>query len=112
MQTLWAQPHVAFKGRWHTIDDAGINPRRASATSRSGSAATRTRRWSASRHRRRLDPLPIPPDDARWRRSPSCAAWSRRQGAIPPKMGIEVWTCRCRRRDRLARGFAFWNRPA
>src|SRR5690348_2709177 len=27
MQALWKEPHVAFKGRWHTIDDAGINPR-------------------------------------------------------------------------------------
>src|SRR5438128_429888 len=26
MQALWAEPHVAFKGRWHTIEDAGINP--------------------------------------------------------------------------------------
>jgi probable F420-dependent oxidoreductase len=26
MQALWAEPHVSFKGRWHTIDDAGINP--------------------------------------------------------------------------------------
>ncbi len=27
MQALWAEPHVSFKGSWHTIDDAGINPR-------------------------------------------------------------------------------------
>jgi probable F420-dependent oxidoreductase len=27
MHALWAEPHVSFKGRWHTIDDAGINPR-------------------------------------------------------------------------------------
>src|SRR5215831_5781123 len=26
MRALWAEPHVSFKGRWHTIDDAGINP--------------------------------------------------------------------------------------
>ncbi len=30
MQALWAEPHVSFKGRWHTIEDAGINPRPAS----------------------------------------------------------------------------------
>src|SRR3954451_6456634 len=30
MQKLWAEPHVMFKGRYHTIDDAGINPRPAS----------------------------------------------------------------------------------
>jgi alkanesulfonate monooxygenase SsuD/methylene tetrahydromethanopterin reductase-like flavin-dependent oxidoreductase (luciferase family) len=26
MQALWAEPHVTFKGKWHTIEDAGINP--------------------------------------------------------------------------------------
>jgi probable F420-dependent oxidoreductase len=26
MQALWAERHVSFKGRWHTIDDAGVNP--------------------------------------------------------------------------------------
>ena len=26
MRALWAEPHVTFKGQWHTIDDAGINP--------------------------------------------------------------------------------------
>ena len=30
MQALWAQDHVKLEGRWHTIDDAGINPRPAS----------------------------------------------------------------------------------
>jgi probable F420-dependent oxidoreductase len=27
MRALWADPHVTLKGRWHNIDDAGINPR-------------------------------------------------------------------------------------
>ncbi len=30
MQALWAEPHVDVKGKWHTIEDAGINPRPAS----------------------------------------------------------------------------------
>src|SRR5437879_2270626 len=30
MQALWAVPHVDFTGNWHTIEDAGINPRPAS----------------------------------------------------------------------------------
>ncbi len=30
MRALWQEPHVAFKGKWHTIEDAGINPRPAS----------------------------------------------------------------------------------
>ncbi len=27
MQKLWADDHVTFEGRWHKIEDAGINPR-------------------------------------------------------------------------------------
>src|SRR5215207_9423339 len=30
MQALWAEPHVTFKSKWHTLDDVGINPRPAS----------------------------------------------------------------------------------
>ena len=30
MQALWRDPHVTFEGRWHKIEDAGINPRPAS----------------------------------------------------------------------------------
>jgi alkanesulfonate monooxygenase SsuD/methylene tetrahydromethanopterin reductase-like flavin-dependent oxidoreductase (luciferase family) len=26
MQALWAEPHVTFYGKYHTIEDAGINP--------------------------------------------------------------------------------------
>src|SRR6202043_722232 len=26
MRALWAEPHVTLKGKWHTIEDAGINP--------------------------------------------------------------------------------------
>src|SRR5271170_4277917 len=26
MRALWAEPHVTFKGQFHTIEDAGINP--------------------------------------------------------------------------------------
>jgi probable F420-dependent oxidoreductase len=26
LRALWAEPHVTFEGKWHHIDDAGINP--------------------------------------------------------------------------------------
>ena len=26
LQALWAEPHVSVEGKWHHIDDAGINP--------------------------------------------------------------------------------------
>jgi len=32
MHALWAEPRVTFKGKWHTIEDAGINPRPARST--------------------------------------------------------------------------------
>jgi probable F420-dependent oxidoreductase len=32
MRRLWADDHVTFEGRWHTIPDAGINPRPARGT--------------------------------------------------------------------------------
>ncbi len=48
MQALWAEPHVTFEGRWHKIEDAGINPRPASGGCRYGSAAIMNAHWSAS----------------------------------------------------------------
>jgi probable F420-dependent oxidoreductase len=30
MQKLWASQHISIEGNWHTIEDAGINPRPAS----------------------------------------------------------------------------------
>ena len=30
MQALWAAPHVDFTGKWHRVEDVGINPRPAS----------------------------------------------------------------------------------
>lgn len=32
MRALWAEPTITFRGRWHTITDAGINPRPARGT--------------------------------------------------------------------------------
>jgi probable F420-dependent oxidoreductase len=26
LRALWAEPAISFKGRWHSIDDAGLNP--------------------------------------------------------------------------------------
>src|SRR5258708_12614127 len=51
MQQLWAEPHVSFKGRWHMIEDAGINPRPASG---------RVPVWFGGHHERTL------PRIARW----------------------------------------------
>ena len=50
MQKLWAEPHVSFKGRWHTIEDAGINPRPLRARCRCGLAGITSAPWSALRN--------------------------------------------------------------
>ncbi len=61
MQALWAQPHVTFKGKCHTIDDAGINPM---PSRRSDSALVRRACGrDAAAHRqvgRRLDDARVP----------------------------------------------------
>src|SRR5712692_973821 len=46
MQQLWREPHVKFKGRWHTVDDAGINPRPASG---------KVEVWFGGHHERTLE---------------------------------------------------------
>ena len=46
MQQLWAEPHVTYEGRWHRIEDAGINPRPASG---------RVPVWFGGHHERTLE---------------------------------------------------------
>jgi alkanesulfonate monooxygenase SsuD/methylene tetrahydromethanopterin reductase-like flavin-dependent oxidoreductase (luciferase family) len=42
MKALWANPYVTFNGKWHHLQDAGINPLPLSRKSRCGSAVTWT----------------------------------------------------------------------
>ena len=75
MQALWAQPHVTFKGKYHTIDDAGINPRPTSG--KSPAVVRRPSRAHPAAHRqmgRRLDAAtPIRRINPRSTSSPNCA---------------------------------------
>ena len=83
MQALWAQPHVTFKGRYHTIDDAGINPRPASGRIPVwfGGHAEQTLQRTA-KYGDGWMPLAYPADERRWRRSRNCGTWSRPRAAI------------------------------
>ena len=75
MQKLWAEPHVTFKGRWHTIDDAGITRGLLRAGCRCGSAAITTAPWSGSPNGATAGcPTPIRPTIARPRSSTGCVA--------------------------------------
>jgi probable F420-dependent oxidoreductase len=93
MQALWADPHVSFTGKYHTIEDAGINPRPKSG---------RVPVWFGGHHERTLDRI------AKWGDGWMPNAYPADQSAIdifadlkrrieaagrdPNKVGIEVWT--------------------
>ena len=108
MQKLWAEPHVSFKGRWHTIEDAGINPRPASG---------KVPVWFGGHHDRTLEriakwgdgwmPNAYPPDHERDRRARPAAPADR--GRRPrPSAGRDrgVGVDGLRQRSRLGEGSA------
>jgi probable F420-dependent oxidoreductase len=92
MQALWAEPHVTFKGRWHTIEDAGINPRPASGT---------VPVWYGGHHDRTLEriakfgdgwmPNAYPPDQSALAVFARLRSLTEAAGRDPAKVGIEVW---------------------
>src|ERR1700761_6200524 len=93
MQALWAQPHVTFKGKYHTIDDAGINPRPASG---------RVPLWFGGHHEHTLPriakwgdgwmPNAYPPDQTALDIFSQLRRLTEAQGRDPASVGIEVWT--------------------
>jgi probable F420-dependent oxidoreductase len=93
MQALWRDEHVSFKGRYHTIDDAGINPRPASG---------RVPVWYGGHHENTLAriarwgdgwmPNAYPPDRSAAEIFARLRAMVEAQGRDPTAIGIEVWT--------------------
>jgi probable F420-dependent oxidoreductase len=92
MQKLWAEPHVSFKGRWHTIEDAGINPLPASG---------KVPVWFGGHHERTLAriakwgdgwmPNAYPPDQTALDVFAQLRRLTEQAGRDPAKAGIEVW---------------------
>jgi probable F420-dependent oxidoreductase len=92
MQALWQEPHVAFKGKWHTIDDAGINPRPASG---------KVPVWFGGHHERTLEriarlgdgwmPNAYPPDQSALDVLAQLRRLTEQAGRDPAAVGIEVW---------------------
>src|SRR5438874_13102531 len=92
MQALWKEPHVSFKGRWHTIDDAGINPRPASG---------KVPVWFGGHHERTLEriakwgdgwmPNAYPPDQSALDVFGQPRRSTEQAGRDPKQVGIEVW---------------------
>ena len=92
MQKLWAEPHVTFEGKWHTIEDAGINPRPASG---------KVPVWFGGHHERTLPriakwgdgwmPNAYPPDQSALDVFGQLRRMTEEAGRDPAKVGIEVW---------------------
>ena len=92
MQALWAQPHVTFKGKWHTIDDAGINPlptqRRVPVWFGGHQDVTlrRIAKWGDG-----WMMLAHPHGETALAEFAKLRQYTREAGRDPEKIGIEVW---------------------
>ncbi len=93
MKQLWAEPHVTFKGTWHTVEDAGINPlptKRSIPLWFGGHEDVTLRRvaqwgdgWIMLAH---------PPGDAAKQAFATLRGYVKEAGRDPGAVGIEVWT--------------------
>jgi len=93
MQALWRDPHVSFKGRWHTVEDAGINPRPASG---------KIPVWFGGHVDQTLERIArlgdgwimndYPPGDTALAEFARLRAMAKANGRGPADIGIEVWT--------------------
>src|ERR1700744_1925591 len=93
MQALWAQDFITFKGRYHTIEDAGISPRPASG---------RIPLWYGGHHEHTLPriakwgdgwmPNAYPPDQSALDIFSELRRLTEKAGRDPAAVGIEGWT--------------------
>jgi alkanesulfonate monooxygenase SsuD/methylene tetrahydromethanopterin reductase-like flavin-dependent oxidoreductase (luciferase family) len=112
MQALWAQDFITFKGRHHTIEDAGISPRPASG---------RIPVWYGGHHEHTLPriakwgdgwmPNAYPPDQTALDIFGELRRLTEQAGRDPAKMGIEVWTsCGDGVESQWREEVAFWKK--
>jgi len=93
MKALWAEPYVSFKGQWHTIPDAGINPRPARGTiplwfgGHMDVTLRRTAQWGDG-----WMMLAHPPGDAAMADFDKLRRYTEEAGRDPKSVGLEVWT--------------------
>ncbi|HEX5326415.1 MAG TPA: LLM class F420-dependent oxidoreductase [Acetobacteraceae bacterium] len=111
MRQLWAEPHVTFKGRWHTIEDAGINPL---------PLHRHVPVWFGGHHERTLPriakwgdgwmPNAYPPDQTALEIFAKLRTLTQAAGRDPAAVGIEVWTsCGAGSATDWRREVAFWK---
>ena len=111
MQKLWSESHVSFEGKYHRIEDAGINPRPASGKVPLwfGGHAEATFRRTA-KYGDGFMPLAYPPDDTALAAFEKLRALTRAEGRDPASVGIEVWVSPgAGDADDWRREIAFWK---
>ena len=111
MKLLWAEPHVTFKGRWHTIEDAGINPlppKRSIPIWFGGhhdQTLRRTAKWGDG-----WMPLAYPADDSAKAEFAKLRRYIEEAGRDPNSIGIEVWVSTGEGNEAdWRREFQFWK---
>ncbi len=92
MQALWAEAHVKFEGKWHHVDDAGVNPL---------PVARRIPIWFGGHHDLTLKRIAKWGDGWMMNAYPAGAAaeadfaklrgYAREAGRDPASIGVEVW---------------------
>jgi probable F420-dependent oxidoreductase len=112
MQALWAKDFITFKGRYHTIEDAGISPRPKSG---------RIPLWYGGHHEHTLPriakwgdgwmPNAYPPDQSALDIFSELHRLTEKEGRDPARMGIEVWTsCGDGNEQQWREEVAFWKK--
>ena len=112
MQALWQDSHITFKGRYHTIEEAGINPRPPSG---------RVPLWYGGHHEHTLPriakwgdgwmPNAYPPDQSALDIFDQLRRLTEKEGRDPASIGIEVWTsCGTGSPADWKQEVAFWKR--
>jgi probable F420-dependent oxidoreductase len=92
MKALWAGEHVTFKGEWHTIDDAGINPLPAKRTiplwfgGHEDVTLKRIAKWGDG-----WIMLAYPAGDEARVQFEKLRGYVQAEGRDPSSVGIEVW---------------------
>ncbi|MBV8703437.1 MAG: LLM class F420-dependent oxidoreductase [Acetobacteraceae bacterium] len=112
MRALWANQHVTFEGRWHRIEDAGINPRPASG---------RVPLWFGGHHDNTLRRiakwgdgwmmLALPAGPEATAAFDTLRRYAEQEGRDPASIGIEIWTSTAQNAGEQAwrEEFRFWK---
>ena len=90
LRALWTEPVVAFKGRWHTVEDAGLNPlpvQRPIPIWLGGYSEATLRR--AARLADGYFPSVRPPDDQARMTLEQLRGYLREAGRAPEALGVE-----------------------